>query len=184
MAYYIRTIINLCHGKFFVPKIPLLSKYTWKSRVTIFDVDKTFNVNDIGYLQIAEQARWSWSCNVGLLKILSEKKINPVVSLLSCRIREPLRIFQAFTVTSEIVHVDERGFYVFHKITSKDKVTATLLLKLQLVAKNGIASPVKLMEEENKMEKLPFLEVGTQGGDALRVFYALESYLLDKPIFF
>ncbi|KAK2954437.1 putative Thioesterase-like superfamily [Blattamonas nauphoetae] len=182
MSFYPRLFWNVFCGKYLDKSPKSLLEHTWKSYAGLTDIDMFMHINNAQYLLLAEYARWTWMTHSGLLAYLTKRGMNPVVTEVTCRYRRQLRLGVPFEIHSKMIHFTNREFYLVHTFNYKGGLAARLLMKFQILKKNEVQDPIEIWTNIQPDIVLPKLDPSSEDYKAVYHFYALESYLLGKPI--
>jgi acyl-CoA thioesterase FadM len=93
----------------------------WDVGVATFKSDR--------YFTVAETAQFDFSIRVGLLRPALREGVRWISLAQAGRFARPLRLFQAFSVVTRVVCVDEKHAYFSHRFESPGQVHAELLVK-------------------------------------------------------
>ena len=145
MVLLMRSIQTVVRSSF-QEKVKRLSDSTTESfRVLPFDIDIYRHMNHARYLTYMEAARWGLQQKSGFLNLALKKGWIAPVSCLSIEYFRPLRLFQEFRIISQFVKVEEKWFYVLHRVWSGEKEVARALLKATIrKRRENIPPPVYL----------------------------------------
>lgn len=120
-----------------------------------------------------ELGRWDQVKKLGFLRLIFREGCAPFTQIQTIRFSKPLRLFQKFTVTTEVVHLDEEFTYNRHAIYSNGNLICYGLIKYVLIGKNGRISSERLYGErfaQFKNQKVPdyILELSRAEGSLFR----------------
>ncbi|KAA6403426.1 MAG: hypothetical protein EZS28_001054 [Streblomastix strix] len=184
MTYYIRTLYNIIEG-YFRKKDELITETRWFSRARLSDIDMFMHINNASYFRVAEFARWTWTYESILGKILSEQKVYPLMTLATARYRRPIRLWQKYEIHLRLIEIDDKAMYIhqtFYSGKSK-QFAASIVFKYSFVQKsdNKTINPRQISAKYVPDESLlPKAQPGTADYEALQTLYKLESFLLGK----
>ncbi|KAK2956798.1 putative acyl-CoA thioester hydrolase [Blattamonas nauphoetae] len=183
MSYFPRVAWNIFCGKFLDKDNPVdVYEHTWKSRVGLSDIDMFLHVNNAQYLQLCELARWTFMTRGKLLASLGRLGMNPVVTEVSCRYRRQLRLGTRYEIHSKLIHFTQREFYMVQTFNYSGGLAARVLLKVQVLKKGEVQNPLDVWKDIDPNQVTPQLDPNSEDYKAIFHFYALESYLLGKPL--
>lgn len=112
------------------PPVSELSGRTEETfRVSLGDLDSNWHMNNARYLNYLEAGRFSLQCRTGFLALARKRRwFSPVVQLRIAYYR-PLKLFQKFSVSTQIIKVEERWLYLLHEIFSSEKLICRALVR-------------------------------------------------------
>lgn len=112
MNLYIRLLIVML-GWFKKPRLgDMLDTGILRFRVWPNDLDFNMHMNNGRYLTLMDLGRIDLIRNLGLLKIVIERKYGPVLAAAHMRWRLPLRPFQTFDLQTRILCWDDKWFFM------------------------------------------------------------------------
>ena len=130
-------------------------------------------VGNARYLLFMEVGRLELMLRTGILRHARRHAWTPLVAAQTVRYQSPLRRFQRFTLTTQLVGWDDKWFYIDHKIERRGRLMAFGLARCCFRGKDGAVSP-----------SVAFAAVGMDGAhspvpDYVGPWMAAESDLLD-----
>jgi len=131
-----------------------------KMRVMLNDLDLNFHVNNGRYLTIMDLGRIHLMAVNGLLKTIYKNRWMPVLGSAKVHFIRSLRVFEKFTMTTQVVYWDEKWIYVEQKIFKKDELYVVALFKTLLTSKKGKISPEQLLAYFNPPVEKPDIPLG------------------------
>lgn len=106
-------------------------------RVLPTDLDILRHMNNGVYLSIFDIGRFELLRRTGLLAAFNRKGWYPVVASETITFRKSLTLWQAFTVESRIIGVDERAAYVEHRAVVDGEIYAQAYVRARFVKRAG-----------------------------------------------
>ncbi|GAB1232564.1 thioesterase family protein [Ferrigenium sp. UT5] len=97
---------------------------TLNLRVLPNDIDINFHMNNGRYLTICDLNRVDVFARTGLLKAMFRRNWIPVIAEHTMTYKKPLNLFQPYQVSLEVLHWDEKYFYMAHRFLVGDRVMA------------------------------------------------------------
>ncbi|MEL6372572.1 MAG: thioesterase family protein [Pseudomonadota bacterium] len=150
-------------------------------RVGLFDLDTNLHVNNGRYLTIADLGRLDLLVRAGLLRPAMQRGWAPVLSAAAVRFRRELKLFERFTLESQVRYWDDTLVVMEHRFrfaagNRKGAIAATLLMTGGLYDRKAKAFvPVAtLMRESGLHDESPPLtpEIAAilEAGRAMRAY--------------
>jgi YbgC/YbaW family acyl-CoA thioester hydrolase len=106
-------------------------------RVWLTDLDVLMHMNNGKYFSLMDLARVDLMGRAGALKTLSKKGIYPVVASETMKFKKSLKLFQKFTIKTQVIGWDERNFFLEQQFLSQKKLVSLAYVKAQFLRKNG-----------------------------------------------
>ena len=116
-------------------------RITHQYRVSLFDLDEYFHMNNARYLTYMELGRFDLVIRSGFFRYALKNKIMAPVVNTTIIYRRSLQPFQKFSVSNQLVYWDETSMYVESVVMSRGKLY-TLAIKEIRVVQNGNAVPL------------------------------------------
>jgi acyl-CoA thioesterase FadM len=88
------------------------------------DIDINFHMNNGRYLTICDLNRVDVFARSGLLKAMFKRGWIPVIAEHTMTYKKPLNIFQRYEVKLEVLHWDEKYFYMTHTFLCGERIMA------------------------------------------------------------
>ncbi|WP_199611483.1 acyl-CoA thioesterase [Flocculibacter collagenilyticus] len=140
-------MIHLLIASFFKPRLPVIKpKNSLDMRVLPNDLDINMHMNNGRYLTICDLSRVDMFIRTGLAKTMYKKGWIPVVAEHTMKYKKPLKLFQKYTVTMEIVEWDEKKFRMQHTFWVKDRVVAEGISLGCVLSKSGVIPPEEVIK--------------------------------------
>lgn len=117
------------------------------SRVWFADIDVYPELNNGRHLSLMDLGRYNHGNRMGLFSILRKNKWGLMVAGNFTRYRRRLKLFQKFTLETEIVGYDERWFYFYQKTKVKGIIHSSALIRTAITSKEGLIPSAKLVKE-------------------------------------
>lgn len=123
-------------------------------RVLPNDLDINMHMNNGRYLTICDLSRVDMFIRTGLAKTMQQNGWIPVIAEHTMKYKKPLKLFQKYRVTMEIVSWDEKYFQMIHTFYVGDRVVAEGTSQGCVLSKQGVIVPERVMEVvETRLEK-------------------------------
>jgi len=111
-------------------------------RVLPNDLDINLHMNNGRYLTICDLNRVDLFVRSGLLKAMFKRKWIPVIAEHTMSYKKPLGLFEHFDVMLEVLHWDEKYFYMKHTFSNDERIVAEGTSKGCVYARGlGVISP-------------------------------------------
>ena len=110
------------------------------------EMDSFQHVNNTVYFRWFESSRIAYSQRIGLLDLLAEAGVGPILASTSCRFRHQLRYPDKVLVGARVAKIGADRFIVEHKVYST---------RHEQVAAEGEAQLVVFNYRENRKDALP-----------------------------
>lgn len=112
-------------------------------RVLPNDIDINLHMNNGRYLTICDLNRVDVFARSGLLKAMFKRNWIPVIAEHTMNYKNPLGIFQSYDVKLEVLHWDEKYFYMKHTFSRDGRVMAEGTSKGCVYARGvGVVKPI------------------------------------------
>ena len=124
-------------------------------RVLPNDLDLNFHMNNGRYLTICDLSRMDLFIRAGLLRTMLRRKWMPIIAEHTMAYKKPLDLFQRFEVILEVMHWDEKFFYMKHTFYVADRVVAEGTSKGCVYARgSGVVKPEEVIAsvEQDKLK--------------------------------
>jgi len=145
MSLSFRMIYLLISSRF-KPKLPVNNpKNSLTLRVLPNDLDINMHMNNGRYLTICDLSRVDMFIRTGLAKTMYLEGWMPVISEHTMKYKKPLKPFQRYVVTMEIVGWNEKSFHMKHIFLVNDRVVAEGTSIGCVISKNGVLSPEQVI---------------------------------------
>lgn len=133
-------------ASFFKPRLPIEKpENSLFLRVLPNDIDINKHMNNGRYLTICDLSRVDIFIRTGLAKTMMREKWMPVISEHTMKYKKPLKLFQRYEVTMEIIGWDGKFFHMHHTFKQNNRVVAVGSSNGCVVSKNGVISPEQVM---------------------------------------
>jgi acyl-CoA thioesterase FadM len=119
-----------------------------KFRVWITDVDFSI-MNNTAVLAITELGRWDLAVRTGFLKYARRNKLYLPLASISAQFIRPLKRFQKFQLTTQLIYWDEKWIYISHRVIREGKTIAVALAKCAVKKGRELISPDRIIRELN-----------------------------------
>ncbi len=144
MYPYLR-IIKLFATKKSRPKLAIGDESILNMRVHLGDIDPFMELNNGRHLTMMDFGRFDLAMRSGLLKTVKQQGWGLAVAGSSVRYRHRLKLFQKYTLHSQVVGYDEKWFYFHQKIISKGKIHSAALIRTAVTSPKGIVPVEKVL---------------------------------------
>lgn len=106
-------------------------------------------VNHARYLTFMEASRLDLMRRTGHFSLLLKNRWNSLTGTCYISFKRPLKRFQKFEVTSQIVYWDKKWFYFEHRFIRNGKLMAHALVKIIIVSKKSYIDPATVFNARN-----------------------------------
>jgi acyl-CoA thioesterase FadM len=144
MYPYLR-IIKLFATKKARKKLAIDDESILKMRVHLGDIDPFMELNNGRHLTMMDFGRFDLAMRSGLLKVVKQQGWGLAVAGASVRYRHRLKLFQKYTLHSQIVGYDHKWFYFHQKTVSNGKIHSAALIRTAVTSKNGAVESAKVL---------------------------------------
>ena len=141
MARPLQMVLKTLMPRRAVPGKSVLDPSVTRMRVSVFDLDMLFHVNNGIYLQMADVARWDFLADMGGLRRMRQKRWYPVVAAAAIKFKKSLELNQKFTITTRVLGWDERIIYLEQVFAVGDVVHATIWIAGRFLRVGGKRVP-------------------------------------------
>jgi acyl-CoA thioesterase FadM len=118
----------------------VLPLHTWPN-----DLDLNLHMNNGRYLTLMDLARFDLMVKTGILGKLFRRGWHPVLGEAKITYMQPLKLFQKFYITTQILYWDKKWIYVEHQFIYQEQLYATALLKGLFISKQGKITPQQVL---------------------------------------
>jgi acyl-CoA thioesterase FadM len=105
------------------------------------DLDIHIHMNNGRFLSVMDLGRLDLMARCGLGKLALQQRWIPMVGAATIRYRRPLKLWQRFTLKTNIVFWDDKWFYLTQSFESKGELVATARIKGLLRSQQGNITP-------------------------------------------
>ncbi len=142
----------------------------------LFDTDVT-KMFTHGYGRFMELGLWNLLLSSDLRKIAFKKKLAPTTSNEIFSYKKSIKAFQKLELTTQLVHWDDRTFYLEHIIRSEDgTVCATAIVTGVMRSPGGVVRPADIIREAGLM-----VEPGALSASTSNAILALQGMDVQLP---
>jgi YbgC/YbaW family acyl-CoA thioester hydrolase len=129
MTLLLRSLQTILYG-LFQPKIKRSDEtVSFTFRVLPIDIDIMWHMNHARYLNYMEAVRWNYLLRSGILKHTMKEKWLLPISKFQIEYLRPLKLWQKFTITAQLVRTDDKWLIIYHEVSANDKLVARALLR-------------------------------------------------------
>jgi acyl-CoA thioesterase FadM len=129
-------------------RLPLMKKVTDPLAITKLymralpnDLDLNMHVNNGRYLTLLDLGRIHLTAVTGLLRPLLKHGYAPMLGSAKVNFIRPLRAFDKFTMTTQLIYWDEKWLYLEQKIYKGEQLCVVALFKALFMSKQGKITP-------------------------------------------
>lgn len=123
-----------------------MSKVTM--RVLPTDLDFLWHVNNGVYFSFMDFGRWDMIFRNGVYDLSMKKGWYSVVAGETIKFRRSLKLWDRFTINTEIIGYDDKYFFIQQKFICREELMATGLVKIRFLRrKGGTVSTQEVMNE-------------------------------------
>ena len=131
---------------------PRLSINKPKNSLTLWvlpnDIDLNMHMNNGRYLTICDLTRVDMFIRTGLAKTMIQEKWIPVISEHTMKYKRPLKLFQKYKVSMEIVSWNDKSFHMLHTFIVNDRIIAEGTSQGVIISKTtGVIAPEDVMKK-------------------------------------
>lgn len=174
MNRWLRILLTIIKARF-RNRIKPDEKTSLNLRVWITDVDVAV-MNNAAMMSVMELGRVDLMVRTGFLKYARANKLFLPLASLAVQFKQPLKRFQKFKLTTQLVYWDEKWIYLIDRIIRKEKMIAIALAKIAIMKRRErvpFASVINDLNWKLKPKKRPKLIDEFEKRDAL----FLENYV-------
>jgi len=145
MYPYLRLARTLIKSKF-KPKLHFSETSVIPMRVCITDIDPFIELNNGRHLTMMDFGRFEMALRMGLLKVVKEQKWGLAVAGSSVRYRHRLKLFQKYTLKTQIVAADDKWIYFHQQTIRHGKIHSAALIRTGVTSKNGLVKVEEVLK--------------------------------------
>lgn len=146
-----RNILTACHAAL-QPRLRAHDAFECGFRVLPWDVGVRIFKTD-RYLAVVEAAQTDFVVRAGLLRRFVRERLSWVNVAQAARFEQPLRLLDAYTVTTRVECIDERHAYLSFRFASAAGLHAVVLLKTKFKQGRRTVPPRELLGDRCPTEK-------------------------------
>ena len=136
--------------KRFMQKSHISEVTEYSMRVLPTDLDLLMHVNNGIYFSLMDFGRWDMVFKNGVYDACYKKGWYAVVAGETIKFKKSLKLWDKFTLQTQIVSHDEKNFFVQQKFICKGELMATGLVKVRFLKKSGgTVSPEEIFAQIN-----------------------------------
>ena len=118
------------------------------------DLDTFMHVNNGVYFSLMDLGRWDHTFKKGIMELGKKNGWYPVVAGEAIRFKRSLKLWEKFTLHTQLVGNDEKYFYIRQNFVIHDKIAASGIVKIRFLKKSGgTVSAVDVMKAFGEPEK-------------------------------
>lgn len=118
------------------------------------EIDALQHVNNAVYFRYFETVRIEYLQRIGMMKLLADGKMMPVVAETSARYRRPVTFPDTLLVEAKVSEFDECGFNMHYQITSRRQEAVTTLGEARIVLLDRTSGKKTPLTDELKRQIL------------------------------
>lgn len=122
-----------------------------------FDLDINVHMTNSRYFALMDLARTELILRNGIAKQMFKRKWQPVVAGATMRFKRAIRPFQKFTVETQALYWDDKGFYLEQRFVADGKTLALGIVKAVFVGPGGIVAPQEICRLVGADETSPIM---------------------------
>lgn len=124
------------------PRLSTLAEpFVQNFRVTPLDLDILRHMNNAKYLNYMEVARWGLQMRTGFLKLAFQQGWMAPIAHVEIKFMRPLKLFQKFSISAQLVQVDDRFAHIYQEFRSNNKRVAEALVTTAVRSRQGAVAP-------------------------------------------
>ena len=123
------------------PRLHPLDPSTLHFRAWPLDLDINVHMTNSRYFALMDLGRTELIMRNGIARQMIKRKWQPVVSGSTMRFKRAIKPFQKFSIETQALYWDEKGFYLEQRFVSRGKTLALGVVKAVFVGPDGIVAP-------------------------------------------
>jgi YbgC/YbaW family acyl-CoA thioester hydrolase len=116
-------------------------------RVMPTDLDPLIHVNNAKFLAFMDLARLMYLYRSGSLAYILKNKLKPVITSSEVLFKKELKLFQKFTVQTQLIKIDDRAFYIKHSIIHSKQICVVANIKGVLIKNKRKIKPNQMISD-------------------------------------
>ena len=124
-------------------------------RVLPHDLDLNFHLNNGRYLTMMDLGRLDYLGQTGMLKTCIKRKWLPILGATQMTYLRPLKLFQTFTIDTEIEYWDEKWVVMRQRYYSKGKLVASGRVRALMRGPQGNVPPAEILAASGISDPTP-----------------------------
>ncbi|MDP2699115.1 thioesterase family protein [Thalassospira sp.] len=105
------------------------------------DLDINIHMTNSRYFALMDLGRTELMLRTGIVRQAFKHKWQPVITISTMRFKRSIKPFQRFTLETQALFWDEKGFYVEQRFVADGKTLALALVKAVFVGPHGVVRP-------------------------------------------
>jgi YbgC/YbaW family acyl-CoA thioester hydrolase len=155
MHMLLRTLLIFLRRKY-LKKSSIYERTSISMRVLPVDLDLLRHVNNGMYFSYMDFGRWNMIFSSGIYDFSRSRKWYSVVAGETIRFRKSLKLWDKFTIETQVLGNDEKYFYISQVFLHKGEVMATAMVKVRFLKMSGGTVPaLQVIREFGGEEKSP-----------------------------
>ena len=130
----------------FVKNIKLEDESSLTFRAGIFDIDPFIEINNGRYLTLADVGRFNHGFRTGFYKKARSENLYFTVVGVSAKYRYRIPFGKKFTMTTKIIHSDEKWIYYLTDFSHDNRVSTSLLARTGVLRAGKLVRPNEVEE--------------------------------------
>jgi acyl-CoA thioesterase FadM len=110
------------------------------------DLDISLHVNNGRYLTLCDLSRFDLFVRSGLMTVMKQRKLMPLVAYHDMNYKASLKVFQKFSLEMKITDFDGKYFYSDHKFMRGDKTVAEGVSHSVIRGREGVIPPQDVVD--------------------------------------
>lgn len=155
MNLYFRLFLLLLRSLALRVRLPWSATTSLGLRVLPHDLDLNFHLNNGRYLTMMDLGRLDYLGQTGILKTCIQRKWLPILGATQMTYLRPLKLFQAFTIDTEIEYWDEKWVVMRQRFYSKGKLVASGRVQALMRGPQGNVSPTEILAASGISDPTP-----------------------------
>jgi len=131
---------------FFRPRLAFDGPSELPFRVWPHDLDINIHMNNARYMALMDLGRLDLIVRSGLWRTVFSEGWQPVIAAALVRFKKPLKPFQPFTLTSQVLGWDERWIYIEHVIKADQAVACHAVVRGAFIRQGAVIPPQEVVD--------------------------------------
>lgn len=139
-------LASITYKAFKRPKINFWEASDVQTKVHPNDLDINIHMNNARYNTMFDLGRFDFLVRTGLIKLIWKEKWRPIIGSAMVTYLKSLKLYEKFTISTKVVHFDEKWFYLEHLLKKNNDLMARAFVKCLFLQKNQKISTDHLLK--------------------------------------
>ena len=129
---------------FFRPRLSWSDESRVWFRVWPNDLDINIHMNNGRYMSVMDLGRFDIILRTGLWRLVTRRRLQPVIASAMVRYRRPLAPFERFTLSTRLIGWDSKWLYIEHRLERRGELVCHGVVRGTFLERSGSVPPAEL----------------------------------------